>query len=232
MTEDEWQTLNDAQRMLHLLQQSSPSDRKVRLFNAAICRRFWGYLPEESQSVLSESELLADGLLPSSSNDFELCWRELCGRANGAVAPFDRQYPTKGFPSIDVRIQRNAAAAVCYAVISEELFGAVSYFWELEQAEKKPHSAIIRDVFGNPFRHIIICPGWLSWKDGIVVRLAQAAYEERLLPAGTLDNTRLAILADALEEAGCTEEAILLHLRSSGEHYRGCWVVDLLLGKQ
>jgi hypothetical protein len=90
---------------------------------------------------------------------------------------------------------------------------------------------LLRDIFGNPFRRIVFCSAWLSWNDSIVVRLAQAAYDDRILPAGTLDNTRLLILADALEEAGCTDEQILTHLRSGGEHYRGCWVIDLLLGK-
>ena len=71
----------------------------------------------------------------------------------------------------------------------------------------------------------------LAWNDATVVRLAQAAYEERRLPAGTLDSGRLAVLADALEEAGCSDEQALQHLRWSGAHYRGCFVVDLLLGK-
>ena len=61
--------------------------------------------------------------------------------------------------------------------------------------------------------------------------LATAAYEERILPAGTLDSDRLAVLADALEDAGCDNEDILSHLRGPGPHVRGCWVVDLLLGK-
>jgi hypothetical protein len=64
-----------------------------------------------------------------------------------------------------------------------------------------------------------------------VVRLAQAAYEERHLPAGTLDDGRLAVLADALEEAGCTDTDIVGHLRGPGPHVRGCWPVDLCLGK-
>jgi hypothetical protein len=48
---------------------------------------------------------------------------------------------------------------------------------------------------------------------------------------GTLDNTRLAVLADALEESGCTSEDVLGHLRGPGPHVRGCWVVDLCLGR-
>ena len=71
----------------------------------------------------------------------------------------------------------------------------------------------------------------LAWNDATVVRLAQAAYEERHLPAGTLDNGRLAVLADALEEAGCTDADLLSHLRGSGPHVRGCWPVDLCMGK-
>jgi hypothetical protein len=65
-----------------------------------------------------------------------------------------------------------------------------------------------------------------------VVALAAAAYNERTYPAGTLEATRLAILADALEEAGCTEQAILDHLRAPGLHVRGCWAVDLVLAKK
>ena len=82
-----------------------------------------------------------------------------------------------------------------------------------------------------PFRSITISPPSSTWNDAVVVRLAQAAYEERHLPAGTLDNGRLAVLADALEEAGCTDADMLGHLRGPGPHVRGCWPVDLCLGK-
>jgi hypothetical protein len=96
--------------------------------------------------------------------------------------------------------------------------------------EAKCH--LLRCIFGNPFRPLTIAPAILAWNNATVVRLAQAAYDERLLPEGTLDNGRLAILADALEEAGCTDADILGHCRSGGEHVRGCWVIDLLLGKE
>jgi hypothetical protein len=65
----------------------------------------------------------------------------------------------------------------------------------------------------------------------LVKGLAEAAYEERVMPAGTLDPARLSILADALEDAGCTENELLGHLRGPGPHMRGCFVLDLLLGK-
>ena len=59
--------------------------------------------------------------------------------------------------------------------------------------------------------------------------IAQATYEDRLLPDGALDPARLAVLADALEEAGCTDADLLRHLRTPAVHVRGCWALDLLL---
>jgi hypothetical protein len=83
----------------------------------------------------------------------------------------------------------------------------------------------LREIFGNPFRPVAVEPSWLRWQDGTVVRIARAIYDERAFD-------RLPILADALEEAGCTNTDILSHCRQSGGHVRGCWVVDLLLGKE
>ena len=80
-------------------------------------------------------------------------------------------------------------------------------------------------MIGNPFRLFTPDDTWLAWNDGTIRRIAQAIYDERAFD-------RLAILADALEDAGCDNADILNHCRSGGEHVRGCWVVDLLLGKQ
>jgi hypothetical protein len=66
----------------------------------------------------------------------------------------------------------------------------------------------------------------------MVVQLARAAYEERILPAGHLDPARLAVLADALEEAGCDNTEMLAHLRSPGPHVRGCYVIDAIMSKE
>jgi hypothetical protein len=57
-----------------------------------------------------------------------------------------------------------------------------------------------------------------------------AAYEGRVSPAGGLDADRLAVLADALEDAGCADPDLLAHLRGPGPHVRGCWALDLVLG--
>ena len=83
---------------------------------------------------------------------------------------------------------------------------------------------MLLEVFANPFRSRILDPVWLSWNNGTVGKLAQAIYDD-----GAFD--RLPVLADALEEAGCTDADKLTHCRSEGPHVKGCWVVDLILSK-
>jgi hypothetical protein len=96
----------------------------------------------------------------------------------------------------------------------------------VDDAESLAFYAIwIREIFGNPFRPVSVDPSWVAWNDGTVVKLAQAIYDDR-----TFDH--LPILADALEEAGCDNADILNHCRKPGVHVRGCWVVDLILGKK
>jgi hypothetical protein len=100
------------------------------------------------------------------------------------------------------------------------------------QGETRQQVPLFHDIFGNPFRPTAMDPGWLSWNGGTIPTLARAVYEERELPSGHLDRVRLALLADMLEDAGCIDANILEHLRGPGPHIRGCWVMDLLLGKQ
>jgi hypothetical protein len=88
--------------------------------------------------------------------------------------------------------------------------------------EQLAQCQMLRDLFGNPFRSVALAPVWLTSR---VVALAQAIHDERAFD-------RLPVLADALEEAGCHDEHILGHCRGPGPHVRGCWLVDLILGKQ
>jgi hypothetical protein len=81
---------------------------------------------------------------------------------------------------------------------------------------------LLRELFGATAGPVNFDPGWLAWQGGTVRRIAARSWESR-------DFTRMPILADALEEAGCAEAAILAHCRGLGPHYRGCWVLDLLL---
>ena len=83
---------------------------------------------------------------------------------------------------------------------------------------------LIRDIFGNPFRPVTIDPGWLTWNHATVPAIARHVYDDRAFHD-------LPILADALEDAGCTNGDLLAHCRGPGPHVRGCWAVELLLGK-
>jgi hypothetical protein len=87
----------------------------------------------------------------------------------------------------------------------------------------------LRDIVGNPFRPVALDATCLTPQ---VVALAQAAYEHRDLPLGLLEPSRLAVLADSLEEAGVCEGGLLDHLRGPGPHVRGCHVLDSLLGRE
>jgi hypothetical protein len=99
-------------------------------------------------------------------------------------------------------------------------------------AEEQAVCDLIREVIGNLFHPSPpLPPAVLAWNDGTVRRIAEGIYQERELPAGALDNARLAILADALLDAGCDDEQLIGHCRSDGPHVRGCWAVDLILGK-
>ena len=82
-------------------------------------------------------------------------------------------------------------------------------------------AALLRDIFGNPFRPVAFDPTWCT-ADSLTI--AGRMYESR-------DFSAMPILADALEEAGCTNPDVLLHCREPGVHVRGCWVVDGVLGK-
>jgi hypothetical protein len=109
--------------------------------------------------------------------------------------------------------------------------GAAAFFPPGRDAEDAYLSGLLRDIFGNPFRPTALDSAWLGPKPGLwgkrqkgATELARGIYEERAFD-------RLPILADALEDAGCTDPDILGHCRGPGPHVRGCWVVDLLLGR-
>jgi hypothetical protein len=91
--------------------------------------------------------------------------------------------------------------------------------WEVE---RDCQAALLREVFGNPFRPISLSSAWLTLT---VINVAQVIYDERRF-------ADLPILADALEDAGCDNADILNHCRQPGEHVLGCWALDLVLGKQ
>ena len=90
-----------------------------------------------------------------------------------------------------------------------------------DEIELSRQCADLRDIFGNPFRPVAVDPSWLT---SDVVAMCRGMYETR-------DFAAMPILADALQDAGCENADVLSHCRGDGPHVRGCWVVDLMLGK-
>jgi hypothetical protein len=206
VTEADWLACADPDKMLCFLQ-GRASDRKLRLFACACCRHTWHLLVDErSRQAVESAERLADGRanageVARAGAQARRAAREAAERSRGAA--WDAAW----------------LAAADAALLAGRAAGRAG----------GPAAAWLRDLF--PRRPVTPDPAWLARNDGTIPRLAQAAYEERSLPGGTLDPARLAVLADALEEAGCTSSDVLGHLRGPGPHVRGCWALDLLLGK-
>jgi hypothetical protein len=94
-----------------------------------------------------------------------------------------------------------------------------------KNTEWKEQVRLLHDVLGNPFRPSSLPPSWLNWNSGLLVSMARTMYDSG-------DFMDMPILADAVEEAGCTNTDILNHCPQPGEYVRGCWVIDLILAKQ
>jgi hypothetical protein len=225
MTEAEWLVGSDPVPMLQFLKDRG-SDRKRRLFAVACCRRFWHLIrPEECRQAVTAAERFADG---------EIGEKELGDRQASAQAAAARVLRACAHATVFTADPAGDSAlwalpvvrAACWAAVPEaaKLAGRAAYL-PLMAAESRHQAGLVRDVFGNPFRPAVVAGDWLTWDSGTIPRLAQSLHDDRAF-------TDLPVLADALEEAGCTDPDILGHCRQGGQHVRGCWVVDLVLGRE
>jgi hypothetical protein len=209
MTESEWQTCANPLPMLEFIR-GKVSDRKLRLFAVACCRHVRLRMTDKrSYQAVDVAERYADGLADFADLAFsqKIAWSAWTTSAEAAARDVVH---TDG-----IEAALNAARHVSWAVQG------------IPRAhELRAQANLLRDIFNSPFRALLFLKTSIAaWNDKTVPRLAQTIYEERAFE-------HLPILADALEEAGCTNLDILMHCRNPGEHVRGCWVVDLLLGKE
>jgi hypothetical protein len=224
VTEAEWLACENPNHALYLLRAvGSRSRRKDRLAAAAGLRQFWADLSPQQRQAVTAGERYADG---------EIRFPELRAAAvrvsSGAGGTL---------PGAVARVTHREAADALWnttvlflsVVVGGPVYTNPPFPEARAYAQRgRPMMVILRCIFGNPFHPATLDPAWLT---PILTDLATVAYNERAMPSGELDTARLAVLADALEEVGCTNADILNHLRSLGPHVRGCWAVDLLTGR-
>jgi len=218
MTEAQWLTCEDPELMLTFLKDKA-SNRKLQLFVCAWCRKAHDYLGEgPGRQVLDAAERFADGLV--SSEDLECAFRsaseEVRNRWMLARGPV-------GDDSVDAERRYRASFVAAFAAGTgcgalENHFRPELLNW-LSSSDK---ADLIRELFRTSNHPATLDPSWLT---STVTALAWQMYESR-------DFGAMPILADALQDAGCDSADVLGHCRGPGPHVRGCWVVDLVLGKE
>lgn len=209
-----WANTRSVPRMLRLLA-GRASPRRSCLFAAAVDRLASAALPDGPfrddmraalEWVAGYAEGVADGVRPGTWDDVfdatEVVRADLGRAAEGA--PSLRPAELTALRVLDVLAGKFPTADVVSTVPAG------------------PAAALLRDIFGNPFRPVGVSP---EWRTATAITLAGRMYESR-------DFDSMPILADALQDAGCDDADILDHCRGPGPHVRGCWVVDLVLGKE
>jgi hypothetical protein len=230
MTEEEWLASTNPREMLESVAEQARI-RKLRLFACACCRQVQNpFVPQLMVRAVAAAEAAADDEL----GDAELA--SVADVVNAAVESARGSCPNGSGYLLHLCL------AVAWAAVprgragdaarhaSEGAARAAADLPERMPRERPPEyvdelgaqADLCRDIFGNPFREVGFDPAWLT---SDVLALAKGMYESR-------DFGAMPILADALQDAGCEDEEILAHCREPREHVRGCWVIDLLLGKQ
>ena len=232
ITPDRWDTSNNPAAMLALMRDAD--ERLFRLFACACCRRMWSSLVSpESREAVRVAEALADGL----AGDEERRVAERAANQARALRNHDATADAAQAAAALLRGKVTYSANKCSTCVSHgqailawgDPLLAMDSMWEEDDphiaAETTVHAAIVRDIFGNPFASLpVVDARWLEWNDGVIPRLCTDMYESR-------DFGRMRTLDAHLRAAGCGDRRILEHC-ALPEHYRGCWVVDLLLGKR
>jgi hypothetical protein len=222
VNEDDWLRSTDPQAIVRfLLQRSPPPDpRKLRLFACACARRLWPQVKHTRwREIVLTAERFADGRV--GRRQLEQAHR---GARWISQAAYNNWLANPGKDSNGVSVGYIIVALTERDPGDAALSAARSAVSIKGSAESAVQSALVRDLFGNPFRPPPAPAAWLGHPDETVLRLARVLYDEGRF-------ADLPVLGDALEDAGCTDEQVLGHCRSSGPHVRGCWLLDAVLGK-
>lgn len=226
---------SEAERLaMRRLLQGNTIPRKLALFACACCRQIWQAITDtRSRKAVEIVEQAIDELV--SEDQLQIATLAALDARNAIE---HKQGRDRTQPHI-----RRVAANACWEAASA-VWCARGFRSSVERAAQESADVatwiglsanyidsrakqcqFLRCIIGTPFRLAMTDSRWLAWNDGTVVKLTQSIYDNR-------NFDRLPILADALEEAGCDNADMLAHCRQPGDHVRGCWVVDLILGKE
>jgi hypothetical protein len=236
MTEADWLQCSKLYQMIEFLRDTQ-EDRKLRLFTVACCRSVWHAMNNPAfRRAVEVAEAFADH--HASTEQLAAAYQEVISIPVPSQAGDTLRHPSKGIVMVTAAFGAASLTAfpemtwapshVSYnAILVAGWTKAEGDAWDRNAdvgyyTEEVKQLAILRDIFGPlPFRSMCLDP---AWRTPAVLHLAQAIYDDRAFD-------QLPILADALEEAGCTNADILDHLRRPGPHVRGCWPLDLILGR-
>jgi hypothetical protein len=229
MTEQEW--LNETTRPQWMYMtvrhkgtfaRTKAGKRKFLLFAVACCRLMWDLLWDDRlRAAVEVAERYAEG--QATDEERSAAARAVSPLAMGSYYPDspEARRATVGRLAYDVVGQRPVNAAFGQTAMPVPLGG-------LTLPDGRTGKALlcdlIREAFGNFINPSKVEKHWLRWNDRTIPRMAQAIYDDKAWD-------RMGVLADALEDAGCSNAYLIGHLRSPGPHFRGCWVIDLLLGR-
>jgi hypothetical protein len=223
MTETQWRTCTSPEAMLNYLTERA-SPRKLRLYAIGCCRRIWHLFNDERcRHAVEMAQRFVDGRVGevdlSAAGQVVASVARVWGDASSAIAR-----ATQAIGGAAWAATRSSAWLAAWDAAWDARMAARDFIpgtdWEQERAWQ---GGLLQDLFGNPFRPSRLDPTWLVHDDKAVINLARVIYDEDRFGD-------LPILADALEEAGCWDADVLGHCRASQPHYRGCWVVDAVLG--
>ncbi len=219
MTETHWPTCGNPEAMLNTLTDAA-SPRKLRLYAINCCRRIWHLMHDpRCRHAVEVAQRFVDG--QATPSELEAAGRTVASVARvwGEIAsPVARStFALGGAAWAATRASAWLAAwDAAYDARTVARDNIKGTDWESERAWQ---AELLRDLIGNPFRRRGVEPAWLTPD---VLRLAAVIYDEDQFG-------EMPYLADALLDAGCGDDALLAHCRARTTHYRGCWVVDLLL---
>jgi hypothetical protein len=238
-TDEEWRSWDHPVPLGRILD-GKVGDRKARLFESACLRRLWHWLEDRMwRCSIDVLERRTDcSATPEEVSLAAALLRQARGAATWVMGgmwnqSFDEweDTATDAWSTAKRTCEAMDVAAGRLARVEAGLDDGRPDD-EQRHPEQRVQCDLLRCNFPSPFRPSpVVDPLVLAWRDGCVAKLAESAYEDRELPSGILDASRIAILADALEDAGCNDSELLAHLRSPGPHVRGCFALDAVLGK-